>query len=322
MTQEIIPSTYDPKDLKAGWSLLRHAQNITLLTHRNPDADGIAACAALAHCLEHHRKHVEVIYPNQPEFPVAQHATNVFINTHKHQPDVIIIVDTATLERAYFPDVFKSVPLMIIDHHCSNNIKGVFNFVNPNSSSTCEELFVLIRDSNASLLDRYVAECLLAGILYDSQCFQTQLTSPRTLRIAAELVDKGANLFELKNQIFSSKTPHIISLWSKILGTVTMNSKKTAAWVCIRQADMKAADATPSSLAGFNNFLSQLCDIDVTVIFYEMESGQTKVSLRSRTTDVNKIAAHFGGGGHKNAAGIVSTKPFEAVVTEVTALLK
>ncbi|MFA6263999.1 MAG: DHH family phosphoesterase [Candidatus Babeliales bacterium] len=314
--------TYTMKDLKEAWALIQHASHITLLTHNDPDADGMSACAALSHVFENIGKKIETIYPNQPEFPTERQARTILINKHVQKPDLIIIVDTARFERAYFPQEFSSIPLINIDHHTSNNIKGLFNFVNPDAASACEELFVILHAWNEPLVDLYVAQSLLCGTLYDSQVFQTSSTTDRTLAVALELMHRGANLFEIKNELLSSKNPQIIALWSKILATVTLSPSKTAAWVLIRQSDMKELGAKPSSLVGINNFLGQICGIDVTAIFYETETGEIKVSLRSKITDVNALAQRFGGGGHKYAAGVRLEKPFDTVVAEVTKLLK
>jgi bifunctional oligoribonuclease and PAP phosphatase NrnA len=317
-----ISHSYSIKEIKESWALIQHATHITLLTHNNPDGDGMSACAALAHALKNNGKKVETIYPTHPEFPTERQADNVLINKRQQNPDLIIIVDTARFQRAYFPQEFTTIPLINIDHHMSNNIKGLFNFVNPAAASACEELFVIMASWDESLIDRYVAESLLCGILYDSQVFQTSSTSDRTLAIALELMHRGANLFDIKNELLSSKNPHIIALWSKILATVTLSPSKTAAWILIRQSDMKEVGAKPPSLVGINNFLSQICGIDVTALFYETETGVIKISLRSKITDVNALAQRFGGGGHKHAAGAIIEKPFDVVVNEVTSFLK
>jgi phosphoesterase RecJ-like protein len=309
------------KAIKESWTLIQHASHITLLSHNDPDADGMSACTALAYILERKGKKVETIYPNQPEFPLQRQPSHVLIAQHRQTPDLILIVDTARLERAYYPQEFAKVPLINIDHHRSNNIKGVFNFVNPDAASACEELFTLIDAWDTSLIDRTVAENLLCGILYDSQIFQTSSTTERTLEIALRLMQHGANLFNLKEELTASKNPHIIELWSKILATVKLSPSKKSAWVCITQSDMKAANAKFSSLVGLNNFISQICGIDVTSTFYETDKGTVKVSLRSKITDVNTLAAQCGGGGHKNAAGITLAESFDEVVKKVTALL-
>lgn len=303
------------------YKLIKSVNNITLLTHYRPDGDGISACAALENLLLKLGKKVETIFPNNPEFIFKRLPKKFHIGTHKQIPDLLIALDTANYERLYFPKEFKGLPIINIDHHISNSIKGNFNFIDANTSSTCEILFDLIKSWDYSLIDKYMAECLLFGILYDSMVFHTQSTYPSTLRITAELIELGADLYKLKTELISDKDPKIINLWGQILSNIKISKNNKAAWAKITQDDLKKNNLTISSLIGFNNFLSQISGVEYTLLFYQTESGQTKVSLRSKTEDVNKLAAPFGGGGHKNAAGILSNEPIDSLIEKITSNL-
>jgi len=303
------------------YQLIKGVNKITLLTHYRPDGDGISACAALENFLLKLEKQVETIFPNNPEFIFKRLPKKFHLNTHKQIPDLLIALDTANYERLYFPKEFKGLPLINIDHHISNSIKGNFNFIDANTSSTCEILFDLIKSWDYSLIDKYMAECLLFGILYDSMVFHTQSTYPSTLRISAELMELGADLYKLKTELISDKDPKIINLWGQILSNIKISKSGKAAWAKITQDDLKKNNLTISSLIGFNNFLSQISGVEYTLLFYQTESGQTKVSLRSKTEDVNKLAAPFGGGGHKNAAGILSNEPIDSLIEKITSNL-
>lgn len=312
---------YNKKIMEQAWKLINTSNNITLLTHYQPDGDGVSACAALDFSLSRIGKKVESIYPNEPEFKFIRQPKNLQINKHSQIPDLIIVCDAANYERIYFPEVFKSIPLINIDHHISNVLQGDFNFINPDSSSACEELFVLMENWDINLIDRYVSECLLFGILYDSQLFHTQSTTSITLNIAAKLMNYGADLFKLKTELISNKSYKILMLWGKFLSNISVSTKKNVVWTVVQQKDLKEFGVELSSLIGFNNLMSQICDIDVTMLFYETEDGQTRVSLRSKKTDVNEFAKQFGGGGHTNSAGILINKPILQVVSEVTSKL-
>lgn len=281
----------------------------------------MASCATLSYIFNNLNKKVETIYPNEPEFDFKRKPKNLLINKHKQTPDLLIALDTANYERMYFPQEFKDIPLINIDHHISNTLKGKFNFIVPETSSTCEILFEFIKQHNIKLIDKYAAECLLSGILYDSLVFCTQSTYPQTLRISADLMDMGADLYKLKTEIMANKDPNIIKLWGDILSNIKITPNKKAVWACITQKDLEKYNLQLKSLIGFNNFLSQIAQVDVTLLFYEMKSGKTKVSLRSKKTDVNKLASKFGGGGHKNAAGIVSDIPIKKLAKEITSLI-
>ncbi|MBD3273191.1 hypothetical protein GF385_02455 [Candidatus Dependentiae bacterium] len=314
-------NSFTKKDILNSFKLIKKSKNITLLTHFRPDGDGISACAALEDILLRLNKNVETIYPTKPEFKFKRSSKNSFINQHKQKPDLLIALDTANYERLYYPKVLENTPLINIDHHISNQLNGTYNFVPQKTSSTCEILFELIKEWNIKLINKYTAECLLSGILYDSNIFQTQSTYASTLRVSAELMELGADLYKLKTELISNKDPKIVSLWGKLLSNIKITESGQAVWAKITQEDLKKENLTISSLIGFNNFLSQIADVEYTLLFYETESGQTKVSLRSKTKDVNKLAAKFGGGGHKNASGILSDEPINSLIKKITSLL-
>lgn len=318
MSKSLFKHSYVDDQVSGAWELVKSAKNITLLTHSNADGDGISACTALDYILKKLGKTTETIYPDKPEFDYKRQSKNLFINKHNQIPDLIIACDVANYERLYWPKEFNNIPLINIDHHVSNSLNGKFNFINSESSSASEELYIILQLWDANLIDKFVAECLLFGILYDSQIFQIHPLQPRTLNIAADLMQLGADLFKLEKELLSNKKYEIFVFWGKILSNIKITKSGKAAWACITQKDLTENNLNMSSLIGLNNLLSQISDVDVTLLFYEKEDGKIKVSLRSKTTDVNKFAKLFGGGGHVNASGISSNKPMEQIIKEIT----
>lgn len=319
MEHHLVTNLFSTKDLDAAWNLFKKAQKITFLTHRNPDADGVSACAALAHVMEKLGKHVEAIYPTKLESVVTRQAAKVLVDQHSMIPDLIVICDTANYDRLYYPDSFKTIPSINIDHHVSNSLQATFNFVAPAISSACELTYHLLQYWAADQVDEYVAQSLLLGILYDCQVFYIQDTSPQTLRTAADLMERGANLYELQQELLQNKSPEIIYFWGQLLSSVTIDNNGTFAWVAISQKDLDARGIALTSLIGFSNFLAQLSGVDISAILYETGDGKTKVSLRSKKADVNKIAGLFGGGGHKFASGILSPEPAAVLAQKLVA---
>ncbi|MFH0898609.1 MAG: DHH family phosphoesterase [bacterium] len=321
MDHHLIRNIFNKDDVGRAWTLIQQAQAITLLTHDKPDGDGVSACAAVSLLLEKLGKKTETIYPSKPEFEIKRQSKHVLINKHSFVPDLIIACDTANYGRLYFPDDFKSIQLINIDHHISNKIKGTINFVSEYGvASSCEQVYHLVLGWNADALDKQMAEILLFGLLYDSQVFYTKATNSNTLKIAAELIDKGANLFSLQAELLQNKDPQIIALWGHVLSNVCFSKTKKSAWVVITQKELQQRGLDLASLVGLSNFLAQLSQTDVTALFYEDKDGRTKVSFRSKKADVNAFAAQFGGGGHTNASGIWVDEPIVVVVKKVTAL--
>ena len=315
------PIVLNTNDMHAAYTTIQNATSITLLTHTRPDGDAIGSCAALSTFLKKLGKQVETIYPDKPEFAYTRKPEPLHIATHTTTPDLIISCDSATLDRLYYPDAFKTIPLINIDHHISNSIPGTYNFVHGSAASACEIVYHLLHTWNAELIDSNIAECLLFGIMADTQIFKTPLTNADTLRISADLIDQGADLSKVKTELLSNKNPQIITLWGTILNRIEISKNNTAVWTYILQSDLAAHNLTLTSIVGFNNFLSQISDIDTTLLFYELDNKQTKVSLRSKERDINALAQNFGGGGHKNAAGILSDTPLKQLMEEITKTL-
>lgn len=313
----VLLDVFSPTLLASSWQALITAKKVTLLTHQNPDGDGISACAALAALLEGRGITVEAIYPTKSEFDIKRQPSKVLINTHSQIPDLLVNCDTANYDRLYLPEAFKNIPFMNIDHHISNKMEATYQLLQPDASSTCELLYELMLHWDAKAITPYIAQALLYGILYDTQVFQIP-THAQTLRVAADLMDAGAELFELKQELLASKTPQMVKAWAAFLNTVELSPSQKTVWASIKQEDLKKYGLTIASLGGFNNFLAQIAGVDVMVLLYETEEGKTKVSLRSLETDVNAIAHKFGGGGHKKASGILLDKSLEAVKKDLT----
>lgn len=322
MAHHLFADPYNSTTVAHAWQLISNAERITLLTHRKPDGDGISACAAFDLVLHALDKKTETIYPSNPPMKLAFHAQNMHVAAHTQTPDLLIALDTASRDRLYMPEAFKDIPLINIDHHISNNILATIDIVDPQASSACEVLYNLLKMWIPAAVTKEVAERLLYGILYDTQTFHTQNTTAQTLRTSADLMDVGANLFALKTDLLSHKNPAIIKLWGDILQHINITKNGKAAWVTISQDDVKKHNLELTSLAGFVNFLSEISGIDVVAILYEGDDGKTNISLRSKKADVNAVAAHFGGGGHKNASGAVVDATLETVKGQLIEILE
>lgn len=307
--EKFASSWLNKQEIQAAWSLFKKAESITFLTHYNPDADGVSACAALSYLAEKMGKRVESVYPSILHANLTRQPGNLFINQHKQVPDLLVMCDTASYGRLYFPEVFQEIPSINIDHHISNSIDATINLVTDRVSSACELVYFLLLEWCEKEIDKHIAECLLIGILYDTQIFNTQSTHPNTLQVAADLMHVGANLYELNAELLHTKGTASLRLWGNFLSSIQVDEEKSFAWAVITQADLKKLGVTLASLTGFSNFIAQLSDVDITALIYETEDGKTKASIRSKRADVNKLSGVFGGGGHKNASGILTDIP-------------
>jgi len=304
--------------LKEAFESIKNAQTITLVTHKDSDPDGIGACSALYEWLLAMHKKIEIIIPSPLDFKARIQLPPISINTHTMVPDLLISCDTANYDRLYFPEVFKVIPLIVIDHHISNTMTGVSNLVVGELSSTCELVTQLFDYWNVAIT-KMMAERLLFGMLDDTQVFQTQQVNALTLRTAAGLVDAGANLYALAADL-REKPIETMVFWGKILSSMTY-FKNQLAIVVVTQKDLQDFNVDEVVTFGLSNFLARFLSIDVLVVLLEEKDGMIKASLRGKRTDVNAIANHFNGGGHRFAAGFRITGTSKEITKKLQDLI-
>jgi len=308
-------NNYFPQSTDA-WQTINNAKSITLLGHIKPDPDALGACGALAETLEAAGKKVEIIYPGHGRDPFPFPLNTLRENHHTFIPDLIISCDTPDPRRLYLPQEFAGITHIAIDHHQNHTISALFSFVDTTSTSSCELVYRLLMDWQRAITPM-MADQLLFGIMCDTLNFKVPGTSAATFRVAADLIDKGANLPKLNNALILHKNPAVLTLWGTLLQSATYNQDKTALWIVCSAAQLKKHHLDVEALNGFIGTITQTISTDVIALFYEYD-GKTKASLRAKKTNVCQIAHLFGGGGHTLAAGLTSTLPLEQLVAEVT----
>ncbi len=188
-----------------------------------------------------------------------------------------------------------------IDHHISNMGCGDLNIIEPEKSSTCELLYELFETEQ---IDEEIAKTLYIGIIHDTGVFKYSNTSPRTMRIAADLISFGFDFSKLIDETFYEKT----YIQNQIMGRAVLESIRFLEGRCIvsmiDRKTMKFYQAEPKDLDGIVNQLRIVKGVECAIFMYETAPMEYKVSMRSNgNVDVAEIAVKFGGGGHVRAAG-------------------
>ena len=162
-------------------------------------------------------------------------------------------------------------------------------------------------------IDKDVANSLLLGMITYTIGFSTSNITPRFFRLAADLMEKGADLPRLYHQALTAQSLPASKIWGNALSRI--KSKGNLAWTTITLKDRTNAAYQGRDDADLTNHLSILEEIDVSVLFNEQKDGKVKVSWRSNVKfDVSKIAMRFDGGGHPPAAGAEITGELETVM--------
>ncbi|MBN1638859.1 MAG: bifunctional oligoribonuclease/PAP phosphatase NrnA [Ignavibacteriales bacterium] len=285
-----------------------------LTTHVNPDADAIGSEIAMYYLLKRMNKKIAIINHNQTPYYLKFLDTENIIkkfNPAEHNKlfveyEVIISLDLSTIDRiASLEETVRESKMVkvCIDHHDENCSFSDYAFCDSEYSSTAEIIFDFIKSENLFRIDKEIAIPIYAAVMTDTGSFVYEKTSPKTHRVAAELLEAGVVPRDIYKKIYEQVKYGRIKLLGKALSSISFNENKTIAWLTLKESDLQEADIDETDIDGFVNYTMKIDSVKIGMLFYELKDG-FKVSYRSRgDIPVNKLASEFGGGGHLNAAG-------------------
>ena len=292
-------------DLTHILDLVKDAENIAIAGHVNPDGDCTGSTLAMYNYLKHTGKTIDVyLEPIGREFRDLPGADSIKNEVEDKVYDVFFMMDLGDTDRiGVASKLFETAKKTIcIDHHITSKGVADENFILPTLSSTCEVLFEMM---DVELITKDVATCLYTGIIHDTGVFHHSCTSKRTMEIAGELMAKGIDFGHIIDHNFYSRTYK----QNQVLGRCLMESLLLWDGVGIvsyvTQKELDFYMVSNSDLGGIIDQLRLTEGVKVAIFIHEKEPHTYKVSMRSTVPDidVSKVAAFFGGGGHKMAAG-------------------
>jgi bifunctional oligoribonuclease and PAP phosphatase NrnA len=304
----------DPADAAAALAILRGARTVLIPTHQNVDADGLSSPLAMRLALAEYGVEAYPLitdgdFPSNLRFLPGVESVLVYGRDELPDYDVLCLIDCADRRRLgnFAKDdpsrLDGSVPIVNIDHHKTNDRFGVVNIVEPEASSAGEIVAEILKLWGTTIT-RDIARALLAGIYGDTLGLRTPSTTPHTIRAVADLVELGAELEPVVDQLFRLKPRSTICLWEHALHNIRWNGP--IIWTEMTQEGFRQCGAEMAEAEGIVNFLAGTQGSRVAVILYQDEDKRGwRVSLRGLESnlDVSAIAGHFGGGGHPRAAG-------------------
>ena len=309
------------------------ARSLLTVCHERPEADALGAALGVVLAVEHlGARAVPVCADPVPAMYHFLRGMERFRSDPGDERfDLIVVVDCGELARVgpvleHHRDLFRDVPIVNIDHHVSNTGFGELDWVDPTAAAACEQVTLLAQAMGVPLTaaDGALAAALLAGIVIDTATFQHPNATPRTLRVAADLVAAGAPLSEISRRIYRSKPNAQLKLFGRVLAE-TVTEEERLIHASLTEADLARSGALPSHSEGLIDLLSQSETADIVLLFTE-QGPRTRVSVRtSPRVDATVLTGRFGGGGHPRAAGATIEEPLatarERVLAEARALL-
>ncbi len=312
-------------DLTAIADALRSHERFLVVTHESPDGDALGSLLATTLALRTLGKDA-VMYlagetPVPREYEFMPFESLVRIPPADAQERVLVAVDCAKAERIGDPDATARAPLVLnIDHHHDNTRFGDANLIVADASSTGE----VLRDLFAVLgvdLTPELAEPLYIALVTDTGRFQYANTTPKTLRLAAELVDAGADVHAVFQRVYESLEFAKLKLLARALERAEVLEGGRIVVSYLLRTDFAEVGAAEPYSEGIIDYLRAVEGAELAVLIRDQttDAGEArKGSLRSSIDelDVSAIARLFGGGGHRQAAGF-STDKSVAEATEI-----
>lgn len=306
-------------------ALVEQATDVLIGTHLNPDGDAIGSALAVSHWLTAMGVSNEIVCNNLPpgylQYLPGQETIRTIPNRQAH--DLGIIVDLDSTERLgscqkFFDSIEK---LVVVDHHEPHEKPGNLRIVDPKSPATASiltDLFAL--PENPEPITQEMATCLLTGLVTDTGGFRYVNTTSDSLHKAAFLVERGASLFQVMDEVYLNRDEPSVHLLGRALNNMKMAHNKKLAWVILRPEWFEEFGAGEEHTEGIVNEILSARSVVAAFVLRAGKNGKVKGSLRSKgTLDVAKIAQKIGGGGHKNAAGVTienTLEGAEAIVLE------
>jgi len=311
---------------------LRRAAGVVLTTHVKPDGDALGSVMALRRWLLAEGKHVEVIVPTAPptKYAFLDPEQSVKVAGREadaasvERSDLVCLVDTGTWQQLEGVEalVKNAAFRLVIDHHQTQDDLADFMLVDAEAAATATLIYNLLSEAGA-VIDAEIATCLFAGLAADTDWFRLPTTGAKTLRLAATLLEAGAQPNRIHEEMFWNDDLAKVHLLGRAVETMRSTLGGRVMVMRLTQDMFREVGADAGDTENLINECMKVRGVLVGLMLVETENGYVRVSLRSRPgTDVLDVAKHFGGGGHQRAAGARLKGSLQEVETGVLAVLE
>lgn len=306
----------DENLLQDAFRELQSARRVSVISHIRPDGDAVGSLIGLGLSLQTVGKDVQMIISEG--IPRIYHHLDGSdqINTNfSGDCDMVVIVDCSDLNRIGGTMKEINIPDINLDHHPTNTQYARYNLVDENAVATSEILAEYLPKFGFPITNQ-VADALLFGMITDTLGFRTHNITPKALRLTANLMEAGGDLPHLYQRGLLQRSFEAVRYWGA--GLSSLQRRGRMVWTTLTLKDKLAVGYPGKDDADLINVLSTIDEIDVMIVFIEQEKGHIKISWRSNPGfDVSQVASHFGGGGHKAAAGAKITGKLKEIQEDV-----
>ena len=298
-------------------TILQEHESFVITTHVNPDGDAIGSLLALGSFLEKMNKKVHLVIDDEitASYKFLKGLEKINKPNATLNADLLIVLDASDYDRIGNVKNITNSKILNIDHHISNANFADYLYLDCQATATGEIIYELFQLAKF-LPDENIATALYTAIASDCGFFRYANTTAKVMRYGADLISYGAKPNIISEELEKRPLANIKAL-AKVLDTLELHYKNKVACITASMELVKNASTTE----GFIDIPRTILGVDVAVMVKEVDPTTIRVSMRSKNTDVSKIAAKFSGGGHKRAAGCTINKSIleakEAIVTAI-----
>jgi len=327
MKRRAAPGLMMTNDQMTGAAAALHvARRVLIPLHLAPDGDSVGSALALGQALKQMGREYSVAShdPVPERYAFLPGSESIASPASiEGEFDTAVLLDCGSFSRiGSAADLITSrTRTIVIDHHLTNNGFGHVCWVDPRAAATAEMLMELLQHMEVKFTSG-MAQSLYTGLATDTGFFCHANTTARAMRLAAGLLDLGAQPHVVDDFVNRNTPLGHLRLLGRALERVQVACDGFLAWSVLRSDDYRASQVAGQASEGIINYLRSIAGVRVAVLFCEKEDGAVKISLRSRDPiDVGCLAAELGGGGHARAAGAQVAGPVQDVIPKVLARL-
>lgn len=307
--------------LESAAKTLLSKDKILILTHRSPDGDTIGSGYALAMALRKLDKNVKVDCTDP--FPEKYSYFTDKLEKLEFDEEFVVSVDIADtkLLGEKLSDYADKIDLCI-DHHGSNTKYAKEYYVEASAAAAAQVIAKLIRLMNVEF-DKDIANAIYTGITTDTGCFRYTNVTAETHRIAADMIDCGAESGMINRLMFETKSRSRLEIERRVMDSIQfyLDGRCAIAYATIDM--MKESGAVDSDMEGVSSLPRQIEGVMAGITLREKNNGKFKVSVRTTDElDASAICANFGGGGHKAAAGCMITGTLNEAIEQIIEVVR
>src|SRR5919204_1758238 len=317
-----MSSPQTTNDVKAVAQALRDHDRFLLVTHENPDGDALGSLLAMKLALEQLGKDVVMSLYGGAPLP-GEYAFMALEGLRRDWPEdaearVLLAVDCANESRIADPSILQRAPLVVnVDHHHDNTRFGAVNLVVSKASSTGEVLRDVFIELGVRLTPE-IAEALYIALVTDTGRFQYTNTTPKALRLAAELVEAGADVHRIFQGVYESVQFAKLKLLARALERAQVYEGGRIVVSYLLRTDFNALGVGEEYAEGIIDYLRAVDGAEMAATIREPPEppgADRRISMRAASDelDVSLIARKRGGGGHRQAAGFSTSESIDEI---------